>query len=142
MKGALSRRKAQLGLGVLLGLLVVFAVVAPGLTKETPQESVDDPGRDMALSAGCDMSNSEVMMEVGEIDYILGYGSPSVEEAVVGFSGYLKQHGLALSQDTLRQAAATAEQDTIPVEVRLPGASLLVVQNGDAYVVGEVVLCA
>jgi hypothetical protein len=65
-----------------------------------------------------------------------------VEEAVMGFSGYLKQNGFSVSKDDLREAAAAAKTDTIPIDVRLDGASLHVMDTPDGYLVGAVVLCA
>lgn len=138
-------RRWQLGFGLVLGLLLAIAIVAPVLTRksgERPKNDTGDTGREMALSAGCDMSQNEVPMNVGTLDYTRGFGYPTVEEAVMGFSGYLKQNGLTVSRDDLKEAAAAATKDTIPIEVRLPGASLHVVDNGGGYVVGEVVLCA
>ena len=132
-----------LAAAVLLGGLVAIAV-AQTLSGEPGGQRQDtgDTGREMALAAGCDMSGNEVPMNVGEIDYVAGFGYPSVEEAVIGFSGYLRQNGFSVSQDDLREAAAAATTGTIPIEVRLDGASLHIMDTPDGYLVGEVVLCA
>jgi hypothetical protein len=141
-----ARRRAA-GLGVPLGFLLVLAIVVPGLTQEEPEDS-EDPGRDMALAAGCDMSKNEVAMEVASLDYLRDSGSATVEEAVLGMRGYLEQNGLSVSEEELQKAAeaaqvrASAQGNAGAVEARLPGASLLVVPNGDAFVVGEVIICA
>lgn len=135
----------RLGLGVPIGILLAFAIVIPGLTQEAPP-SESDPGRDMAESAGCDMSKSEVAMEVAELDYMLGYGSPTIEEAVLSAGPYLAKRGVDVPDDVLARAASDAETSAkaqgTPIEVRLPGASLVVSPNGDAFVFSEVVTCA
>jgi len=135
----------QLGLGVSIGILLAFAFVIPGLTQEAPRTE-SDPGRDMAESAGCDMSGKEVAMEVSELDYRLGYGSPTVEAAVLSAGSYLAKRGVDVPNEILTDAASDAETsarvEAVPLEVRLPGASLVVSPNGDAFVVSEVVTCA
>jgi hypothetical protein len=141
MKRAISTGRTRIGFGLAIGLMITLGIVVPGLTQEAPKES-DDPGREMALAAGCDMSESEVSMEVSTLDYIRGAGAATVEEAVLGAAAYLKQNGVSVSDETLRQAAQeAAAKDIVPVEVPLPGASLLVVRNGDAFVLGELIAC-
>lgn len=136
----------RLGLGVPIGILLAFAFVVPGLTQETPPATESDPGRDMAESAGCDMSENEVAMEVAELDYALGHGLPTVEAAVLSAGPYLAKRGVDVPDDVLARAASDAETSArtqgTPVEVRLPGASLVVGPNGDAFVFSQVVTCA
>jgi hypothetical protein len=90
----------RLGLGVSIGSLLTFAIVIPGLTQEAPRTK-SDPGRDMAESAGCDMSRMEVLMEHSELDYRLGHGSPTVEAAVLSAGSYLAKRGVDVSNEIL-----------------------------------------
>ena len=144
----MAKRKSaafRLGLGIPVGVLLALAFVVPGLTQVSPKTE-SDPGREMAASAGCDMSENEVAMEVSELDYGLGYGSPTVEAAVLSAGRYLAERGVDVPDEILTRAASDAETSSrvngTPVEVRLPGASLTVSSNGDAFVFSEVVTCA
>lgn len=143
-KKATSRRKARLGLGVPLGLLIAFAIVVPGLTQEAIDEP-KDPGKELALSAGCDLSTDDVAMSVGEFDYLKGAGADSLEDAVLEFSGYLSDSGLEFSSQSL-QAAANKAESTMKSDVatvQLPGVVFDVTRNDDGkYVVSQVVQCA
>ena len=139
--GQNSRSRRQLGFGAAVGILLVFAIVVPGLTQEPPDGHGSD-GREMALALGCDMSQNQVMMEATTLEYGFGSGSSTVEEAVLGASLLLKQSGVDVTDGALREAAADANRKTTPVNVRLPGAILRVVSHADAFVVGEVITCA
>ena len=132
-------------MGLLLGVVLAVAIAVPALTRQAAKQTknVGDPGREMALSAGCDMSQAEVPMEVSEIDYMAGAGALSLEEAVVGMRQFLASNGTAISREELEAAAAAADLDTDPIEVRLPGATLTVDRTGEGkYLVVETVQCA
>jgi len=141
-----SRRWGLSLLGLLLGAVLAVVIVAPALTRETNRQATmnaQDTGRDMALSAGCDMSQNEVPMEVSEIDYVLGAGAASLEEAVVGMRQFLASGGTPISREELQAAVAAADLDTDPIEVRLPGATLTIDRMGEGkYLVVETVQCA
>ena len=110
MKAANRARLVTLLLAaVLLGGLVAIAV-AQTLSGEPGGQRQDsgDTGREMALAAGCDMSRNEVPMNVGVLDYVAGSGYPTLEEAVVGFSGYLNQNGFSAVKGRSGEAAAAA----------------------------------
>lgn len=80
-----SRRWGLSLLGLLLGVILAVVIVGPALTSESGQPSKSqkdrgDVGRDMALSAGCDMFQNEVAMEETIYDYLLGAGVATLEE--------------------------------------------------------------
>lgn len=141
-----ARRWGLSLLGLLLGVVLAVAIVAPALTRESskqPRKDAGDTGREMALSAGCDMSQNEVPMEVGEIDYVAGAGVATLEEAVLGMRQFLARDGTPFSMEELEAAVAAADLDTDPIEVRLPGATLSVDRTGEGkYLVVETVQCA
>ena len=102
-----SRRWGLSLLGLLLGVILSVAVVAPALTREAskqPRANSGDTGRDMALAAGCDMSQNEVAMEESIYDYIEGAGVATVEEAVLGARHVLSRDGTAYSTEELKAA--------------------------------------
>jgi hypothetical protein len=147
-----TRRGGLTLLGLLLGVVLALAVVAPALTRESserpkPEEDTGDVGREMALSAGCDMSQNEVPMNVGIYDYVRepggSLGVATVEEAVLGMREALARDGSPFSREELEAAVAAADHDTNPIEVRLPGASISVERTPEGkYLVGGTVQCA
>jgi hypothetical protein len=142
-----SRRWGLSLLGLLLGVILSVAVVAPALTREAskqPWVNSGDTGRDMALAAGCDMSQNEVAMEESIYDYIRGAGVATVEEAVLGMRQNLARDGTPLfSTEELEAAVAAADLESDPIEVRLPGATLTIDRTGEGkYLVVETVQCA
>jgi hypothetical protein len=140
-----SRRWGLSLLGLLLSVVLGVVIVAPALTREAAKQTknVGDPGREMALLAGCDMSQAEVSMEVGEYDYVRGAGVATVEEAVLGMRPGLARDGTPFSTEELKAAVAAADLDTDPIEVRLPGATLTIDRTSEGkYLVVETVQCA
>ena len=146
-----TNRRGGAGLGLSVGLLLAFGAIAtPGLSAES-NDQPQDPGREMAESAGCDLSKNDVAMNVGTFDsYRSTDGTPlgysTLEEAVLAMSASLKEGGAAsFSTEDLKAAAAaaTAVTDSAPIQVKLPGALISILRWEDGtYSVSEIVICA
>ena len=142
-----TRRNARARMGVGVGAILAIAIMAPALSQQAVDEQ-QDPGREMAISAGCDMSQSDVPMVDGVIDYVRDAsggvvgGAPTLEQAVLNVRTYLAEAGAVYSPETLKDAAAEAGHSN-PAEVRLPEALLSVHRWDDgSYAVTGLVLCA
>jgi hypothetical protein len=133
-------------LGVLLAVVLAVAIVGPALTQETGEPAdwdSGDVGREMALSAGCDISQAGVAMNEATYDYAAGAGVATVEEAVLGMAQGLARDGVAFSIGELEAAVAAADLDTNPIEVRLPVASISIERTSEGkYLVRERIVCA
>jgi hypothetical protein len=132
-----------------LGVLLAFAIVAPGLGQDVEQEGSENPGRQLAVGAGCDLTQKEVPMAVSAYDPFVEPGAESapgaetVEDAVLQVAGDLAADGAVYSREALVEAARQADVNTSPILVRLPGASIDVLRmpNG-TYLVTGLVQCA
>lgn len=139
-----DRRARRTRMAFLLGILLAFAVAAPGLTQDvTPQPQ--DPGGELAAAAGCDLSRDDVPMDVAVLDYTAVPGSPlgapTVEEAVMSLSKGLAEDGAAYSEADLR-AAAAAVVDGDRIEASLPGLVVYIQRWSDgSYLVTGWVRC-
>ena len=139
-KGSSGRRvRATLGLG--LGVLLSLAVMIPALSQFAPEQP-KDPGREMALAAGCDLTQEEVAMSVTQFENWTGERPATLEEAVLGVAEFLADDGAVFSTADL-EAAADAATGTNPYEVKLPGVSIGVQRMPDgSYAVTDVLQCA
>jgi hypothetical protein len=131
---------------MLLGVLIALAVGGAALS-QTSAEGHQDPGREMALSAGCDLSQDDVWMLEAHIDYYRAagrpMGEPTVESAVsLAYQGLI-DNGATFSKEELTAAASAASTDSNLIQVRVPGASIDVVRWEDGtYSVTGYVQCA
>ena len=150
MRDGKGQRKGPLGFG--FGVLLVLAIFVPQLSANSSGESdattdTGDTGRALAEAAGCDLSQNDVAMNVGEFDYAVTQGEPigvaSVEDAVLSVAKSLAGDGLAVAESDLVSAASAASKDSNPIQIQVPGALISVQQWWDGtYSVTGVVLCA
>lgn len=142
---ARSRPRKQAMLGFLLAVIVSLAVVGPVLSQSGPEESADqsiDPGRSLAVAAGCDLTQKDVAMDVGIVEYWDAAGYETIREAVLGIRSMLADDGARFSEDELSAAADQAVGDN-PYVVNLQGASIHVRQlPNDRYLAAQIVQCA
>jgi hypothetical protein len=129
-------------IGFVLGVFAAVGLVVPGLTQAQEAEP-KAPARDWALSAGCDLSLDAVPMNVSQYDYLRGDGAATVEEAIRLLSDDLARDGATFTREQLESAIASADTNNGVIEIRLPGAALLVGRTTEnKYVVSQSVVCA
>jgi len=141
-----GRKLGRTGLGFPVGLTLALVLAGAALSQESGEEP-KDPGLEMALAAGCDLSQSDVPMLVGSLDYYREpgkpIGEPTVEEAVSVVYQELAENGATFTKANLTAAASVAATDSDLIEVRVPGASIDVQRWEDgSYSVTGYVQCA
>lgn len=144
MRGRKLGRSSRAGLAA--GLLLALGVGGAALSQESGEQP-RDPGREMAAAAGCDLSQNDVRMLVGSLDYYREpgkpIGEPTVEDAVSVLFQELAENGATFTKADLTAAASAAATDSHLIEVRVPGASIEIQRWEDgSYSVTEYVQCA
>jgi hypothetical protein len=135
--------------GLILGLIVALVAIVLGtpVLGETWTDRPEDPGRLWAEAAGCDLTQTDVVMDVEFFDYHVQPGTPigkdTLQEAVLMISDHLARDGLVFTDAALEEAAVEAASGASPFEVRLPGVAIEVQRFSDGtFLPMGVVSCA